>query len=247
MAGWIDGKIIARTEWTATHYSLQIACARPAFVPGQFVRIALNVAGKQIARPYSCVNSPGAEGVEIFFNIVPEGPLSRPLAELTVGDTIQVSDRCNGLLTLQEIPETARDLWMIATGTGVGPFLSILQSNEVWQRFEQIILVYGVREADQLAYLPLITELQQAHPNTLNFIPCVTQKTPADAYAGRVTQALSDGQLEILGKTTIDSHSHFMLCGNTAMIKDMTEALKQRGLKKHLRREPGHISSEKYH
>ena len=247
MAGWIDGQVIDRTEWTNTHFSLRIACARPAFVPGQFVRVALDVDGVQVARPYSCVNSVDSEDVEIFFNVVPEGPLSKPLADLSIGDTIQISDRCNGLLTLKEIPESARDLWMIATGTGVGPFLSILQSAETWQRFKNLILVYGVREADQIAYRPLINALHQAHPTQLRFIPCVTHQAPADAYPGRVTLALSDGQLEARANTAIDLNSHFMLCGNTAMIKDMSEALKLRGLKKHLRREPGHISSEKYH
>lgn len=247
MAAWIAGQVSARTQWTTTHFSLHIAYTRTNFIAGQFVRVALDIDGERIARPYSCVNPPATDGAEIFFNVVPEGPLSRPLAELAVGDSIWVGDRCNGLLTLQEVPETTRDLWMVATGTGVGPFLAILQTADTWKRFDNVTLVYGVRHAEQLAYGPLIAKLQQAHP-TLRFIACVTEQAPNTAYPGRVTQALADGQLEARADTAIDAaRSHFMLCGNTAMIKDMTEALKQRGLKKHLRRDPGHISSEKYH
>ncbi len=246
MAAWLEGRIVERTVWTDTHFSLRISCERPDFVAGQFIRVALDVDGERIARPYSCVNSPDTDGFEIFFNIVPTGPLSGPLSTLQVGDTLWVSDRCNGLLTLQEIPATARDLWMVATGTGVGPFLSMLRTTKIWQRFDQIILAYGVREAPQLAYSAVIDQLCQQHSG-LHFIPCVTQQAPDYAYPGRITQALADGQLEARAGITISTDSHFMLCGNTAMIREMTEALKQRGLKKHLRREPGHISSEKYH
>ncbi len=246
MAAWLEGRIVERTVWTDTHFSLRIACTRPDFVAGQFIRVALDIDGERVARPYSCVNSPDTDGFEIFFNIVPSGPLSKPLSTLQVGDTLWLSDRCNGLLTLHEVPDTARDLWLVATGTGVGPFLSILHTTATWQRFDQVILAYGVREASQLAYSALIDQLCQRHTN-LHFIPCVTQQTPDSAYAGRVTQALADGQLEARAGTSIGNTSHFMLCGNTAMIRDMTTALKQRGLKKHLRRDPGHISSEKYH
>ncbi|MEM6406689.1 MAG: ferredoxin--NADP reductase [Pseudomonadota bacterium] len=246
MAAWLEGRITERTVWTDTHFSLRIACDRPDFIAGQFIRVALDVDGERIARPYSCVNSPDMDGFEIFFNIVPAGPLSGPLSTLQVGDILWVSDRCNGLLTLQEIPATARDLWLVATGTGVGPFLSVLRTAETWQRFDQVVLAYGVREASQLAYPAVIDQLCQEHAN-LHFMPCVTQQPPESVYAGRITQALADGQLEAKTGVTISTDSHFMLCGNMAMIRDMTEALKQRGLKKHLRREPGHISSEKYH
>lgn len=246
MAAWLEGRITARTVWTDTHFSLRIACARPHFVAGQFIRVALDVDGERVGRPYSCVNAPDTDGFEIFFNIVPAGPLSGPLSTLQVGDRLWIGDRCNGFLTLQEIPETARHLWMVATGTGVGPFLSILRAAECWHRFDQVVLVYGVREAAHLAYTSAIEQLCREHTN-LHFMPCVTQQTPDTAYAGRVTQALADGQLEARTGITIGTDSHFMLCGNTAMIRDMSEALKLRGLKKHLRRNPGHISSEKYH
>lgn len=244
---WLDGTIIKRIVWTDTHVSLRIACERPDFIAGQFVRVALDIDGEQVARPYSCVNSSDSPYIEIFFNWVPEGPLSPRLMQLQEGDHIWVADRCSGFLTLQEVPDITRDLWMIATGTGIGPFLSIMQTTVAWERFDRLVLAHGVRHTDQLAYADRLAELSQQH-RQLTVIPCVTRDAPKHAYAGRVTQALADGQLEARAACQITpEHSHFMLCGNTQMIRDMGDALKKRGLKKHLRREPGHISSEKYH
>lgn len=244
---WLNGTILERIVWTDTHVSLRIACERPDFTAGQFVRVALDIDGERVARPYSCVNSPDTSYIEIFFNLVPDGPLSPRLMALQKNDHIFVNDRCSGFLTLNEVPDTARDLWMIATGTGIGPFLSIMQTQAVWNRFDRLILAHGVRQANQLVYADMLTEFTQQH-DKLSVIPCVTQDAPTTAYTGRVTQALADGQLEARAACEITpEHSHFMLCGNTQMIQDMSDALKARGLKKHLRREPGNISSEKYH
>lgn len=244
---WLHGTVIERIVWTDTHISLRIECNRPDFIAGQFIRVALDINGERVARPYSCVNPPDTPYMEIFFNLVPQGPLSPLLMQLKVGDAIWVANRCNGFLTLDELPRNTRDLWMVATGTGIGPFLSIMQTPATWERFDHLVLAYGVRQADQLAYASMLAELARAHTQ-FKIVPCVTRHPPTDAYPGRVTQALADGQLEARAECQIDpSRSHFMLCGNARMIQDMTDALKQRGLKKHLRREPGQISSEKYH
>ncbi len=244
---WLNGTVIDRTVWTETHISLRIAGPRPDFTAGQFIRVALDIHGERIARPYSCVNSPDAPYLEIFLNKVPAGPLSPLLMQLQVGDHLWISDRCSGFLTLDELPTNVRDLWMVATGTGIGPFLSIMQTDDAWKRFDHLTLVHGVRHADQLAYTGLLAKLMHDHVK-LKVIPCVTRDAPVGAYAGRVTQALQDRQLEIRAGCNIDpTFSHFMLCGNTQMIRDMSDALHMRGLKKHLRRQPGQISSEKYH
>lgn len=248
MATWIPGRVLRRRAWNATHFSLHIECDRPAFVPGQFLRVALDVDGERVARPYSFVNPPSQPGVEIFFNVVPEGPLSNHLAQLQPGDSVWIDDSANGFLTLREVPADARDLWMLATGTGVGPFLSILQSDEVWQRFERLVLAYGVRDLSCLAYPELLDRLLERHPNRLRVIPCVTGEEPAMGFHGRITDALRSGTLEDMAGREIDvQHSHFLLCGREEMIRDAGDLLRERGLKKNLRREPGQFSSERYH
>ena len=248
MAEWLDGQVARKTRWNETHYSLAIDVDGPTFVAGQFIRIGMDLGDERIGRPYSLVNPPHEPLLEIFFNVVPEGPLSSELAALDVGDRVWLTDAANGFLTLGEVPAHVRDLWLLATGTGVGPFLSILQTDEPWQRFERVVLGYGVRFAANLGYLDLIQRLKREHADRLHFVPLVTGEPVAGALANRIPQTLADGSLERhVGASLDPAHSHVMLCGNSAMISDAVDVLETRGPRRHRRREPGHISTEKYH
>lgn len=247
MGTWIEGRVAERFDWTEQHFSLRIACDHPGFAAGQFVRVGLPDGDDVLARPYSCVNAPHQDGIEIFLNRVPDGPLSNRLADLNVGDSLLINPTANGFLTLEEIPASASDLWMIATGTGVGPFLSILQSEETWERFAHVSLVYGVREASHLAYPGLIDKLDNQY-RKLKVLPCISRNPHDNAFHGRVTEALRSGHLEQHCQRQLDpEHSHVLLCGRKDMIVEMSELLLERGLRKHLRKEPGQVSSEKYH
>jgi ferredoxin--NADP+ reductase len=193
------------------------------------------------------VNAPGEDTFEIFFNIVPEGPLTPRLASLREGDAIMVADRPYGFLTVDEVP-AARHLWMIATGTGVGPFVSILKSDSAWQRFDKIVLAYSVRTARELAYQDELADIGRSYKDQFSFVPLVTRETREGMINSRVTAALESGELEAQAGAAITADdSHVMMCGNSAMIADVTELLKSRNMRKHLRREPGHITTEKYH
>ena len=248
MAKWLSGTVERKTRWNETHFSLAISADGPSFVAGQFVRVGIDVDEKRVGRPYSLVNPPHERLLEIFFNTVPDGPLSNRLAALEAGDTLWLNDAANGFLTLSEVPQQTRDLWLLATGTGVGPFLSMLQTDEPWQRFDKVILGYGVRRREHLAYGSLIEQLQSQHPQRFHFVPFVTGEAVADGFQCRIPQALADGRLERHVGLELDAaRSHVMLCGNSAMISDVEAVLGDRGLRRHRRREPGHISTEKYH
>ncbi len=211
------------------------------------MRIALEIDGEVVARPYSLVNSPNEPEFEIFFNIVPDGPLTPRLANLKQGDVIKVTEKPYGFLTVDEVP-AAKHLWMLATGTGVGPFISILKSEEAWQRFEKVVLVYSVRTAQELAYQDTITEVSKQYHQQLSFVPLVTREVLEGVINRRVTDAIASGELEQqAGIIMSPDDSHVMMCGNSAMITDVVELLKSRNMRKHLRREPGHITTEKYH
>ena len=203
---------------------------------------------KNLAFSKSILSNSKPLGIEIFFNTVPEGPLSNRLASLNEGESIWLGDAIHGFLTLPQVPPEAKNLWLIATGTGVGPFLSILQTDEPWGRFNKISLIYGLRHLSNFCYSELIDDLKLKQPEKLNVIPCITGEKPLNGYYGRVTEAIENGKLEEIAncKITTDS-SHFMLCGNQAMIKDVSAILGEKGLTKHMRRDPGQISSEKYH
>jgi ferredoxin--NADP+ reductase len=248
MTQWLSGKIARKTRWNATHYSLAIEVDGPSFVAGQFVRVGMDLGDERVGRPYSLVNPPQEPLFEIFFNVVPEGPLSGRLASLEVGDSVWLTDAANGFLTLKEVPEDTRDLWMLATGTGVGPFLSMLQTEEPWTRFDNVVLGYGVRYLENFAYRDLIERLQHDHPERFRFVPYVTGESAAGAFGCRIPETLDDGRLEQSVDLSLDpAHCHVMLCGHSGMISDAVSALEKRGLRRHRRREPGHISTEKYH
>lgn len=248
MTQWLSGRVARKTRWNDTHFSLAIDTDGLSFVAGQFIRIGLDLGEQRVGRPYSLVNPPHEPLLEIFFNIVPEGPLSNRLAAMEAGDAIWLTGSANGFLTLAEVPEQARDLWMLATGTGVGPFLSMLQTDEPWRRFDKVILGYGVRHRDSLGYADLIERLQREHPDRFRFVPYVTGEPADDAFACRIPETLADGRLERRVGVTLDpARCHVMLCGHSAMISDAVEVLEGRGLRRHRRREPGHISTEKYH
>jgi ferredoxin--NADP+ reductase len=246
MADWLTGKIIHKKQWNDRLYSLRIAAEFSSFEAGQFVRVALDIDGERVARPYSLINRPG-EDLEIYFNIVPEGPLSPKLAALEVGDEIFVTDRANGFLTVSEVPE-CRHLWLLATGTGLGPFLSMLKSEQIWQSFEKIVLAYSVRDSTELSYLKKIDEIKGQHAQQFVFVPVVTREQIEGAINVRIPVSIEDGSLEKRAEISInESDSHVMMCGNSAMISSVSEVLEKRGMRKHRRREPGHITTEKYH
>lgn len=246
MADWLTGKIVEKKSWNDRLFSLRIDCDFDTFESGQFVRVALDIDGERVARPYSLVNKPGDDFLEIYFNIVDEGPLTPRLAALEEGDEIFVTDRANGFLTVSEVPQ-CRHLWMLATGTGVGPFLSILKNKEAWQRFEKIVLAYSVRDLSELAYQQQVAEIQEQWPQKFSFVPMVTREQVEGMLNKRITDSIEDDSLEQRTGVVIDEDSHIMMCGNSAMISDVTEVLEKRGLRKHRRREPGHITTEKYH
>lgn len=248
MASWLTGTVAHKTCWNDTHYSLAIEAQGPVFIAGQFIRVGMDLEGERIGRPYSLVNPPDAPLFEIFFNIVPEGPLSSRLAALEAGDSVWLTEAANGLLTLVEVPQHTRDLWMLATGTGVGPFLSMLQTDEPWQRFDNVVLGYGVRYHANLAYRDLIDRLQQEHAGRFHFVPYITGESAGDGFACRIPDTITDGRLEQrIGMTLDPSRSHVMLCGHSGMIGDAVSSLESRGMRRHRRREPGQISTEKYH
>jgi ferredoxin--NADP+ reductase len=248
MAQWISGRVAGKTQWNDTHFSLAIEADAPAFTAGQFIRVGMDLDDERVGRPYSLINPPHEPLLEIFFNVVPEGPLTTRLSALEPGDELFLTDAANGLLTIDQVPAHARDLWMLATGTGVGPFLSMLQTDQPWQRFDNIVLGYGVRHPSALGYQELIDQLRSDHPDRFHFVPYVTGQPVDQAFHCRIPETLIDGRLEQRVGLALDAdRSHVMLCGHSEMISDVVGILEQRGLRRHRRREPGHISTEKYH
>jgi ferredoxin--NADP+ reductase len=240
------GRVLSNSALTPRLYSLCVEVDVLPFEAGQFVRLELAVDGVKEARPYSLVNAPDEPTAEIFFNTVPGGRLSNALAVLQSGDTVGVSRPATGFFTLDQTP-ARRDLWMVATGTGLGPFLSILRTALLWEKYEHVVLVHGVPLREELVYREIIDAAQAAYPGRFVYLPCVSREANPDGISGRLTDALRRGELEQRsGRTLSPDDSAVMLCGNQNMITEMQSLLTARQMRRHLRRKPGHFVTEQY-
>ena len=247
MGDWLSAKVVENRQWTERLYSLRVTTDFPSFKAGQFTRLALMIDGELVSRPFSLVNSPEEHPLDFYFTHVQDGVLSSRLATLKPGDDVMVAPRASGLLTLDQLP-SAKHLYLLATGTGVGPFLSILKTSEAWDQFERVILVHGVRFMNELTYQETIAGVELMHPDAFTYIPMVSRESCEYALSGRIYHALDDGRLEHrTGLKLTPQDSQIMLCGNPGMIQDtMNLLIDKHGMTKHSRREPGQISIEKY-
>ena len=246
MRHWINATISDCHYWNDQLCSLFLRGPLPHFEAGQFVTVGLEIDGEVVARPYSLVNAPGAADAEIYFNRVPDGPLSTRLFQCQVGDSLLVSDRPAGYFVLSEVP-VAKHLWLLGTGTGIGPYLSILQSATPWQRFEQVILVHGVKHRDELTHQALIQTLAREHGQQFCYVSALSRDQDGDDLQGRITDAIAQGALERkVGLPITAADAQVMLCGNPGFVADAAHLLKTRGMTTNLRRKPGHITREVY-
>lgn len=222
------------------------------FTAGQFARLGVRSGrGNLVWRAYSMVSSPFDEFLDFFSIVVPDGEFTSVLSQLKVGDELLIEKQPQGFLTLDRFVD-GRDLWMLATGTGVAPFLSILQDFSVWERFERIVLVYSVRTHAELAYQELLEELLTReyiaeHAHKFVFVPVVTREQVEGCLERRITELLTSGKLEeAVGLEMTPEHSRVLICGNPQMVDDTRKMLKQRDLQLSLTRRPGQVAVENY-
>ena len=138
-------------------------------------------------------------------------------------------------------------IFVISTGTGIGPFLSILRTDEPWEKFGRVVLVHAVRIAADLAYRDVIDGVLRKHPGAFTFVPVVSREAHPHALPGRIPALIADGRLETrAGEALTAQNAHAMLCGNPGMVDDVQAVLATRGMKRHRLREPGQITLETY-
>jgi len=247
MAEWVNAEVKEVKNWTDALFSLRVNAPIDPFVAGQFAKLALEIDGERVQRAYSYVNAPSDDLLEFYLVTVPEGKLSPHLQALQPGDQVMVTKEAAGFFVLDEVPD-CKTLWMLATGTAIGPYLSMLQQGEGVDRFENIVLVHATRYAADLSFLPLMQQLQQRYPGRLHIQTVVSREAVPGSLTGRVPALIENGELERATGLKLDADSsHVMLCGNPQMVRDTQQLLKEtRGMRKHLKRKPGHITSEHY-
>ena len=272
--------VLSKTTWTPNLFSFTVS--RPdsfKFTAGQFVRLGVNPSqlkyykqlsavtdydedddeelnealNEDIFRAYSIVSSPFDEVLEFFSIVIPDGAFTSQLQHLEVGDELLLNTMPFGFLTLARYQKPLpKDLWLLATGTGLAPFLSMLQDLKTWEDYEHIILAYSARSTEELAYIDKIESLQEDfgslvdNPAKLIFIPIVTREPVEGVLTERLPKLLLDGTLQERAGIALDVDStHVMLCGNPDMVEDTKETLKSLGLVMN-RRGEGNIAVENY-
>ena len=250
---WTAEVVTQVRHWTPTMLSFRTTRYRGfRFTPGHYARLGVvGDDGALVWRPYSLVSAAYDEYLEFLAILVPEGPFSSALARLKVGDTIQVEKNAFGFLTIDQLAP-GKDLWLLASGTGLGPMVSILRDPAVWAAFEQLIVVHSVRQAAELAYRGEI----QALPNDplfaeggarLTYLPVVTREPGATVLDQRLPVLLANGQLEQAAGCALGvEHSRLMVCGNPDMVRDLRQMLGQLGYATNRRGVLGQMAFEKY-
>ena len=218
------------------------------FTPGQYARLGLpDDGGAMIWRAYSITSTTGEDTLEFYGIVVEGGQFTSKLDVLKVGDAIWVDRQVFGFMTESRFID-GDDLWMLATGTGVGPFVSILRDQALWQRWRHLVLVHCVRHPDELAYRDELAAMAKAaDPGRLRLLQLVTRDAAGDHLHGRITTLLQSGALEQAAGLPLNAEqSRVMLCGNPAMIEETRKLLHERGMKPVRRMNPGQFVTENY-
>jgi ferredoxin/flavodoxin---NADP+ reductase len=226
------------------------------FIAGQFARLGVEKVHDGTAsiawRAYSIVSAPYDEHLEFFSIVVPGGEFTSELSRLAVGDSLCLERMNYGFLTTDRF-ECGKDLWLLSSGTGLAPFLSILYDIKTWEDYERVVLVHSVREPGELAYRGLIEGLRQHEylgeyaAEKLIYVPVVTRVPTPDVLGKRITELVGNGELEQFARTRFDhDRSRIMLCGNPDMVEDLRKQFTEKGFTVSKRGKPGHLAVENY-
>lgn len=252
MSAFNEERVLSVHHWTDTLFTFTTT-RDPAlrFSNGHFTMIGLNVEGKRLLRAYSIVSPNYEEHLEFLSIKVPDGPLTSRLQHIQVGDAIIVGRKPTGTLLCDYLLPGKR-LYLLSTGTGLAPFMSIVRDPETYEKFEQVILVHGVRQVDELAYHDLLVDHLPQHEflgdlisSQLRYYPTVTRE--AWRNMGRITELMETGKLfEDLGVPNIDpAVDRVMICGSPGMLRDLKHMLEGRGFKEGNTSTPGDFVIER--
>jgi ferredoxin--NADP+ reductase len=239
-------------HWTDTLFSFKTTRDQGfRFDNGQFTMVGLEVEGRPLLRAYSIVSANHEENLEFFSIKVPNGPLTSRLQHIQVGDEVLISKKPTGTLVVDNLLP-GKVLWLLGTGTGLAPFMSIIKDPEVYERYEKVVLMHGCRFVAELAYEDEITK---ALPNNeffgemvaekLLYYPTVTREPFRNQ--GRITTLIETGKVSAdLGLPPFSpENDRVMLCGSPAMLDDMCSWLEDNGFREGSNNDPGHYVIEK--
>ena len=238
MAAYNTEQVTSVHHWNDRLFSFQTTRSQSLrFHNGHFVMLGIEVDGKPLVRAYSIASPNHAEHLEFLSIKVPNGPLTSRLQHLKIGDTIFISRKPVGTLVADDLLP-GKYLYLLATGTGLAPFMSVIQDPEVYDRFDKVVLVHGVRQVSELAYsekiqqeLPKDEFLGEMISEKLIYVPTVTREP--FRTQGRITTLIQNGELaRLTGLPQLNPETdRVMLCGSPAMLDDCCKMLDARGFR----------------
>lgn len=252
MSAFNEERVLSVHHWTDKLFTFTTTRA-PAlrFSNGHFTMIGLKVNNKPLVRAYSIVSANYEDHLEFLSIKVPDGPLTSKLQHIQVGDSIVVGRKPTGTLVIDYLVPGKR-LYLLSTGTGLAPFMSIVRDPETYEKFEQVILVHGVRQVDELAYHDLLVEHLPNHEflgelvtSKLRYYPTVTRE--AYRNMGRVTELIESGKLstDLQVPMLNPAEDRVMICGSPGMLRDLKHMLEGRGFKEGNTSTPGDFVIER--
>ena len=252
MSAFNEERVLSVHHWTERLFTFTTTRDTSLrFSNGHFTMIGLRVDGKPLLRAYSIVSANYEEHLEFLSIKVPEGPLTSRLQHIQVGDTLIVGKKPTGTLLIDYLLPGKR-LYLLSTGTGLAPFMSIIRDPATYEAFDQVILVHGVRQAEELAYHDLVVEHLPNHEflgemiaQKLLYYPTVTRESYRNM--GRVTDLMANGKMFTdLNLPRLDAaHDRVMLCGSPAMLKDLKHMLETWGFNEGNTSKPGDFVIER--
>lgn len=244
--------VLSVRHWTDSLFSFTTTRSTGLrFKNGHFVMIGLEVEGRPLLRAYSLASPNYEEHLEFYSIKVPNGPLTSRLQHLKPGDEILVGTKPTGTLVLNTLRPGKR-LYLLSTGTGLAPFLSIVRDPETYEQFEHVVLAHGVRVTEELGYaeyikheLPQHEYLGEQVREKLRYYPTVTRESFENQ--GRITDLLHTGKLcADLGLPDLDpEQDRVMICGNPSMLDELVAELKRRGFEEGSTHSPGDYAIER--
>jgi ferredoxin/flavodoxin---NADP+ reductase len=252
MSAFNEERVLSVHHWTDKLFTFTTT-RDPSlrFSNGHFTMIGLRVNDKPLLRAYSIVSANYEDHLEFLSIKVPDGPLTSRLQHIKVGDTVIVGRKPTGTLLIDYLLPGKR-LYLLSTGTGLAPFMSIVRDPETYEKFEQVVLVHGVREVDELAYHDLLVEHLPNHEflgelvsSKLRYYPTVTREQYKNM--GRVTELIENGKIfEDLQVPPLDpAVDRVMICGSPAMLRDLKQMLEKRNFKEGNTSTPGDFVIER--
>jgi ferredoxin--NADP+ reductase len=252
MAAFNSETVLSVHHWNETLFSFKVTRDTSLrFKSGQFVMIGLEVEGKPLMRAYSVASAHYDDHLEFYSIKVPDGPLTSRLQHLKEGDNLLISRKPTGSLIMDNL-RPGKNLYLLSTGTGLAPFMSVIKDPDYYDQYDKIILVHGVRWKSELGYLEHISDELPNHEyfgdsvkDKLIYYPTVTRESFKNQ--GRLTDLIENGKLFTdIGLPELNAEDdRVMICGSPSMLKDLVDILKVRGLTEGTSHGPGEYVIER--